>query len=330
MEGTTSQRSSASRREEPVTLDLVIPFLDEEAVLPVLLDALRETFAPAACAEHGLLGVRCVFVDDGSRDGSVDLLREAQGGSLGIEVVRLSRNFGHQAAVTAGLAHSTAHLVVVMDADLQDPPACVLDLLAAYRGGADVVHAQRRNRQESLLLRFGYAAFYRVYGLLSSIEVPRDCGDFCLLTRRVVDELNRLPEKVRFNRGLRSWVGFEQAVVPYDRPARAKGESRYGWLDLYRLATDGITSLSLRPLQLAQFMSIVFLLASLLLLGASILRVFDVTNLDLLLIVVVASNSVVLFCLYLLGSYVGRAYLEVKGRPTYVVAEVFESRSDDR
>lgn len=316
-------------RSGDVTLDLVIPFLDEEAVLPALLDALASTFSPAAREAHGIAGVRCVFVDDGSRDRSLALLREAQAdGALELTVVRLSRNFGHQAAVTAGLVHSRADLVVVMDADLQDPPECVPDLVRAWREGADVVHAQRRSRQEDWAHRLGYAAFYRLYRWLSPIQVPVDSGDFCLMSRRVVDELNRLPEKVRFTRGLRTWIGFEQAVVPYDRPGRVQGRSRYGWWDLYRLATEGIASLSLRPLQLAQLLAILFLLLSVGLLVASVLQLFDglalESRVDLVLLLVLAGNSLVLFCLYLLGGYVGRTYLEAKGRPTYVVAEVLE------
>lgn len=328
---TAGATGPAARRDAAVTLDLVIPFLDEEAVLPALLDALANTFSPAAREALGIAGVRCLFVDDGSRDRSLALLREAQAGeddAFRVTVVRLSRNFGHQAAVTAGLAHAGADLVVVMDADLQDPPECVPDLVRAWREGADVVHAQRRSRQEDWLHRLGYAAFYRLYRWLSPIHVPVDSGDFCLLSRRVVEELNRLPEKVRFTRGLRTWIGFEQAVVPYDRPGRVQGRSRYGWWDLYRLATDGIASLSLRPLQLAQFLAILFLLLSLGLLVASALQLFDglalESRVDLVLLLVLAGNSLVLFCLYLLGGYVGRTYLEAKGRPTYVVAEVIE------
>ena len=325
-------RSPQSARDDAVTLDLVIPFYDEEAVLPALLEALRATFSEANRRQRGIREVRCLFVDDGSTDGSVDLLCGAAGDGLRISILRLSRNFGHQAAVAAGLEHADADLVAVMDADLQDPPACVLEMLEAWRAGADVVHAQRRNRQEGPLLRLGYEAFYALYRGLSPIGVPAHVGDFCLMSRRVLEALNALPERVRFSRGLRAWIGFEQTVVPYDRPARVAGASRYGWRDLYRLATDGIVALSLRPLQLTQLLAILFLLLTVGVLGASALRLFDglglEARLDLVLILLLMGNFVVLFSLYILGAYVGRAYLEVKGRPTYISAERLEPGRD--
>jgi len=309
-----------------VTLDLVIPMFNEEAVLPALLEVLQATFSPESCRQHRISRVSCVFVDDGSWDASVRVVRETPAPSIAACVVRLSRNFGHQAAVTAGLDHSTADLVAILDADLQDPPDCVLDMIARWREGFDIVYGQRRTRQEGPL-KTGFAwAFYRVYRLLSPIAVPLDSGDFCLMSRRVVDELCRLPERVRFPRGLRSWIGFRQAAVPYDRPARHAGTSRYGWRELYRLATDGIAAMSLRPLQLAQVLALAYFLISVAAVAAYAfgwLRSASLqTQISLILLLTIFSNGLVLFCLYVLGAYLGRAYLEVKGRPPYVVAEV--------
>lgn len=316
-----------------MTLDIVIPLYNEEAVLPALLAELERTFTPQALARGGVSAVRCLFVDDGSEDGSVAILTEPRARDVGVSIIRLSRNFGHQSAVTAGVASASSDLVAVMDADLQDPPACILEMIERWRQGADVVYAQRRSRQEGAFLRLCYAAFYGLYRLLSPIAVPAHAGDFCLMSRRVVDELNRLPERVRFARGLRSWVGFRQEAVPYDRPARSAGRSRYGLRSLYRLATDGIAALSLRPLQIAQALAVVYLFLSLAVIVASLLDVFEglqaSARIDILMVLFLLSNAVVLFCLYIIGAYLGRTYLEVKGRPTYIVAEVIEPRDDD-
>jgi dolichol-phosphate mannosyltransferase len=321
------------RRNEAASLDIVIPIHDEASVLPALLAALHETFTAAARDKYGISRVTCIFVDDGSRDRSAEIVREHPARDLGIVLLRLSRNFGHQSAVSAGVAHSSADLVAVMDADLQDPPACILQMIERWRAGFDVVYAVRRNRKEGALKVFLYWAFYRLYGLLSSIAVPADSGDFCLMSRRVVDELNKLPEKVRFPRGLRTWVGFDQTSVEYDRPERVAGETHYGFRDLYRLATDGIASLSLRPLQLAQVLSLLYLIVTVVGLGGLAFGAFDSLRTDarlsLLLLIVLVNNSIVLFCLYVLGAYLGRAYLEVKGRPTYIVAEVIRLGCDE-
>jgi glycosyltransferase involved in cell wall biosynthesis len=313
------------RRTGPASLDIVIPMYNEAPVLPALLTALEQTFAPSTLERHGISDVTCLFVDDGSDDRSAELVRDHRSPNLKIIVLRLSRNFGHQAAVTAGVAHSSADLVAVMDADLQDPPEYVVDMIDRWRDGFDVVYGVRRHRKEGALKVFLYWAFYRAYSVLS-IAVPADSGDFCLMSRRVVDELNRLPEKVRFARGLRTWVGFRQTAIDYHRPLRHAGETHYGLRDLYRLATEGIASLSLRPLQAAQLLSILYLFSTLVGFGGLLLGLFDrlttEAQLSLLFLLVLVSNGIILFCLYVLGAYVGRAYLEVKGRPSYIVAEV--------
>jgi glycosyltransferase involved in cell wall biosynthesis len=316
---------TADGRQRPVTLDIVIPVYNEAAALPELLRALAETFTLEVCARRRIAAVRCLFVDDGSVDESVQILRRHPASAFQMQIIRLSRNFGHQAAITAGLADATADLVTVMDADLQDPPACVLEMIEKWRDGFEVVYAERQNRKEDRLKVVLYWLFYRLYRVLTPILVPVDSGDFCLLSRRAVEELNKLPEKVRFPRGLRSWIGFRQTAIRYDRPPRVAGTSRYGWSDLYHLATDGIASLSLRPLQLAQVLALVYFLLSLVGLCAMMSRSFELdvsARISLLLMLTLLSNGLIMFCLYIVGAYLGRAYLEVKGRPAYVVAEV--------
>ena len=316
-------RESSSDDKTLATLDLVIPMYDEALVLPGLFEALRSTFTPEACSKFGIASVNCLFVDDGSGDSSIASVRAEASGQLGVRILRLSRNFGHQAAVSAGIANSTADLVAVMDADLQDPPECILEMVEQWRNGFEVVYGKRANRKEGLLIRFLYASFYRLFRMMSPIDVPIDAGDFCLMSRRAVDELNRLPESVRFPRGLRAWIGFPQTAVEYDRPARAAGQSSYGWSNLYNLATEGIASMSLRPLKMAQILAILYLLLSVGGVIALLLNSFDQTEmqtqLNLLTVLLIGSNSLILFCLYILGAYLGRAYLEVKGRPSYIV-----------
>ena len=322
------EASARDRATAWPTLDIVIPMYNEAHVLPALLQSLADTFAPDVRQQHRIAHVNCLFVDDGSRDGSVHVIQTNPPASLGVRIVRLSRNFGHQAAVTAGIANSSSDLVTVIDADLQDPPACILEMVAKWRAGCDVVYAIRRNRKEGSVKVALYWCFYRLYRFLTPIDVPVDSGDFCLMSRRVVDELNRLPEKVRFPRGLRSWVGFPQAGIEYDRPPRFAGETRYTFADLYQLATDGIASLSLRPLKVAQLLSLLYLVLTVggvTMLGLGFFNATDArTQISFLTVLMLLSNSVILFCLYILGAYLGRAYLEVKGRPSYIVAEIID------
>jgi glycosyltransferase involved in cell wall biosynthesis len=321
-------RPGAVQRRDEVTLDLVIPVHDEEPVLPALLGALAKTFAEPERSRLGITAVTCLFVDDGSGDRSVETIQDCAPEGLGIRILRLSRNFGHQAAISAGLAHSTADLVVVMDADLQDPPECVVEMVDRWREGYEVAYGQRRNREASPVLRILYPAFYRLFRWLSPIDVPVDAGDFSLMSRRVVDELNRLPESLRFPRGLRAWLGFPQIAVAYDRPARKAGQSSYGWRDLYHLATEGIASLSVRPLKIAQVLALVYLLLAGLGVSALLFNLFGETELrtqlSIVILLLLTSNSLILFCMYILGAYLGRAYTEVKGRPAYVVYEDLE------
>lgn len=323
------------RIEAPVSLDVVIPVYNEEEVIPLLIGRLESTFSLEQCKQHGIKEVSFIFVDDGSMDRSVVLLRKRLKDKSHYKghILRLSRNFGHQAAVTAGINNSTSDLVTVIDADLQDPPELILDMVNMWREGYDVIYAQRINRKENPLKKFLYWVFYRLYHILSPIDIALDSGDFCLMSRQVVDELRNLPESVRFPRGLRSWVGFKQTGIKYDRPARVSGITKYSLIRLYKLATDGITSISTRPLKLAQLLALTYLLVSFCTFG------FILTNISrnncgdqsflVLLGVILFSNSLVLFCLYILGAYIGRAYLETKRRPTYIIRDILHSGNRD-
>ena len=312
------------------SLDLIIPVYNEEAVLPRLLDELREVFDDRRCREAGLAQCRFIFVDDGSTDQSAMLLAASiRTGTMPGELVCLSRNFGHQSAITAGLARSRADLAAIIDADLQDPPEVIYSMLGQWRQGIDVVYGVRRKRKESWFKRLCYWSYYRLLAFLSETEVPLDSGDFCLMDRRIVGTLNALPEKLRFPRGLRSWVGFHQAGLEYERRARQAGEVKYTVRKLYNLATHGIAAMSIRPLRLAQFLSFICALLALAFFFLSLGKYLaysseaELALWFLMTYMLISLIAALLFgVLYILGAYIGRMYLEVKGRPNYIVREI--------
>jgi polyisoprenyl-phosphate glycosyltransferase len=309
------------------TLDLIIPVYNEADVLPPLFKALDETFSPSQLASRNIASIRYLFVDDGSSDDSAKIITERIQTGVPAELFRLSRNFGHANALCAGIDHSSADLVAFLDADLQDPPVVVLEMIDKAAEGYDVVFGQRLRRKESVVKRIGYWTFYRLIALLSDIKVPLDSGDFCLINRRVVDALRALPERLRFPRVLRAWVGFRQIGVQYDRPRRQAGESKYPLGKLYRLATDGIASASIRPMKIAQFSSFLFGLIAVVLMLVLVLMLLGKLELELshpLLLaslLISISNALTMLCLYVFSAYLGRMYLEIKGRPPYILME---------
>jgi len=329
---TTTPSLPRGERDGPVTLEIVIPVYNEGEVVGLLLDRLARAFAPEELRAHGVSRVSLLFVDDGSTDDTATLLAARIEAGLDARLIRFSRNFGHQSAVCAGLDRADADLVAIIDADLQDPPELILPMVDRWRTGADVVYARRRRRRASALKKLGYWMFYRMVAFLSDIRLPLDSGDFSLLDRRVVLALRSLPEHLRFPRGLRAWVGFRQEGIDYDRPEREAGTTKYAWRKLYQLATDGIASMSTRPLQAAQFASFFFGVLTLgflaMLLGGVVASPSSIPRPFLIAYVLIATgNALLSFCLYILGAYVGRTYLEVKGRPPYLVMEIVERRA---
>lgn len=299
------------------TLSIVIPIFNEEQVFPQLLerlgDALQE-FRP---------GLEIIFVNDGSTDNSKVLINTAAGNDKAICGIHLSRNFGHQSAVTAGLAHANGDIVVVMDADLQDPPELVYEMFRRIEAGDDVVYAVRRTRKESAFKVRCYKLFYRILKYVSNLDIPLDSGDFSAMNRRVVDTINDMPEYNRFIRGIRSYVGFKQSAVYYDRDSRAAGEPKYTIFGLLKLAGDGVFAFSEYPLRLASFAGAVVALTSFLG-GLSLLfwRLFSTQQLPgfaTLAVSIFFLGGVQLICIGVLGEYVGRIYNEVKRRPTYII-----------
>jgi dolichol-phosphate mannosyltransferase len=310
-----------------LTLDLIIPLYNEAEVLELLFETLDKTFCPENLARRRVLSVRYLFVDDGSSDTSARIISDRIRAGASAVLYRLSRRFGHANAVSAGIDHATADLVAIIDADLQDPPAVVLEMVDRARDGYDVVFGQRRRRKENVVKRAGYWAFYRLVAFLSEVRIPVDSGDFCLMNRRVVTALRDLPERLRFPRVLRAWVGFRQTGVEYERPHRQAGISKYTIGKLYRLATDGIAAASIRPLKIAQLSSFLFGLVAVGLMFVGMLmlagQVRTMLSLPFLLIslLIASGHALTMLCLYVFSAYLGRMYLEVKGRPSYIVME---------
>lgn len=302
-------------------LSVAIPLHDEEAILPELLARLGAVLDRIPGGPHEV-----VLVDDGSRDGTGALLAAAAARDPRLVVVTLSRNFGHQAALTAGLDQVSGDAVVVMDGDLQDPPEAVPDMVAKWREGFDVVYATRIGRKEGLLLRLAYFLFYRFIGSLSRLRLPVDAGDFSIMSRRVVQELRRVPEHNRYLRGLRTWVGFRQTGIEVERAERGAGRSKYSFRALVSLGFDGIFAFSTAPLRAAAVLGAAAIALSALFAGYSLYAKLVLQRspqgFTALILVMTFLSGMNLFFLGVIGEYVGRVYEEAKARPQYVVERV--------
>lgn len=303
-----------------VTYSFVIPFMNEEVVLDTLLSRMTDLM--------GTLDGPCevVFVDDGSRDGGAAIIAVAARRDPRMKLIRLSRNFGHQIAVTAGLNTVRGKAVIIMDADLQDPPEVVHDLIAQWKAGYEIVHAQRRAREgETRFKKMSASLFYRILSRLSSVEIPRNVGDFRLVDAKVVEAIRSMPERDRYLRGMFAWVGFRQTIVQFDRPQRFAGETKYPLKKMLRLAMDGVIGFSDAPLRLALW------LGALVSLGAMSygIYIFAVAIFTGGLVEGWASTIVVLSFLSgmnllisgVIGLYVGRIHNESKERPLYFISE---------
>jgi len=300
-------------------LSVVVPMLNEAANLATLYARLTQVLASLQ------MSYELIMVDDGSTDGTYEGLCRLRARDPRLKCIRLARNFGHQAALTAALAHATGQAVIVMDADLQDPPEAIPELLGRWHEGFDVVYAIRCHRKEPTAKRFAYALFYRLLHRVAAVEVPLDAGDFCLMDRRVVEQLNALPERNRFVRGLRTWVGFRQAGVEYERQARHAGRSQYGFWQLVRLAVDGLVSFSYVPLRIAStvgfFVSLGSLLVGLYYLALRLAGHREPAGFAGIIISILFLGGVQLITIGIMGEYVGRIFDEVKHRPVYIVSE---------
>jgi glycosyltransferase involved in cell wall biosynthesis len=302
-------------------ISVVVPCYNEEQVI---VETNRQLVAALAALEA--TDFEIIYVDDGSSDATVDRLREIQTLDQHARVVRLSRNFGHQLAVSAGLEHAAGDAVVIIDADLQDPPEVIPEMIARWRDGYHVVYGMRTDRPGETAFKLWTAKlFYRFINRLSKVQIPLDVGDFRLLDRRVVDVLLAMPERDRFLRGMVSWIGFRQIAVTYARAQRRAGESKYPLFKMLQFAADGVISFSLTPLRLALwvgFLSIAMAFAGIL--YALIIRLYTndwVRGWTSIFTAVLFIGGAQLVTLGIIGEYIGRIYAEVKRRPLYVVEE---------
>ena len=322
------EETNQNLRRNANLISVIVPAYNEELVVEAthkrLSSVLEGTESP----------YEIIFVNDGSKDGTLRKLKELSLTHPEVKVVNFSRNFGHQIAVTAGMDNARGDVVVLIDADLQDPPELIIQLLAKWREGYDVAYAQRVVRQgETLFKKWTAKIFYRILHRMTDIDIPVDTGDFRLMDRKVVDSLLSFRERHRFIRGLVSWVGFRQIGVPYEREERYAGESKYPLRKMIKFSLDGITSFSFKPLQFASklgffaaFIGLISIIVTL------ILKLF--TNLTVqgwtsLMIVCLFLGGIQLIVLGVLGEYVGRIYDEVRQRPLYIVDEKYNFESSN-
>jgi dolichol-phosphate mannosyltransferase len=321
-----------SRPDDPLDrsrLSLVVPVYNEQETLPALEARLR-----ALADSAGFDDCEILLVSDGSTDGTEPLIRRLVARDGRFRGVFLTRNFGHQAAVSTGLAHARGSVVAVLDGDLQDPPEAVPLLLDALDAGADVAYGVRTRRKEGPLKRAAYHAFYRLLGSIAAIEIPLDSGDFCCMRRPVVDAMLAMPERNRFVRGLRAWVGFRQVGVEYERAARFAGAPKYTLRRLLALAYDGLFSFSRLPVRVIQFLGFVLSCVALLIAAGYVVWYFVSPELfpvgfASLIVSIWFFAGVQLLCLGVVGEYVIRTHEEARGRPVSLVREIVARRDAD-
>lgn len=319
-------------RQPARLLSIVLPAYNEQDVLQMTYDRFTAAL-PSVCREFGL-DYELIFVNDGSKDRTPAMLDEMTRRDPHIRAVHLARNFGHQAAITAGMTIARGDVLAIMDCDLQDPPEVLPSFLEKWRDGNQVVYAVRRKRKEWFGKRFAYWSFYRLLSAVSELEIPLDSGDFCVMDRSALDLLNSLPERQRFVRGLRTWVGLKQVGVEYERDARAAGVPQYTFRKLLKLATDGLVSFSSVPLKMVTRAAVcAFALACVLSAWVIFITIREWESGGAgrtprgwasLAIIVLIMGSLQLLSLGIIGEYLSRIFFEVKGRPTFLIGSVVE------
>ena len=328
--GVVDAANAEARPSRRFLLSVVVPAFNEQDVI----ETAHRRFV-AALGSGPDFDLELVYVDDGSRDRTPLLLAAIAAGDPRVCVVSLTRNFGQQAAISAGLSQSAGDAIAVLDADLQDPPEVVLQMLEKWREGYAIVYGIRR-RRDPFIRRLLYSGFYRVFSMLSDIPIPADSGDFCVIDRQAIDALNALPEKRRFVRALRAWYGGRQYGLAYDREARGAGRTKYSLGRYIDMAIDSILSFSAKPLRLLGLAGFLLSLASLA--GFALLLILqllglqpgpwarDAPGMTMLTLAVLLLSGVQLLSVAILGGYLGQIYMEAKGRPAYITANLRPSR----
>jgi glycosyltransferase involved in cell wall biosynthesis len=303
-------------------VSVIVPIFNEENGLSYLFSRILTVFQTAN------LPYEIICVNDGSRDQSLEKLVDFHQQDPAIKVINLSRNFGKEVALTAGIDFASGDVVIPIDADLQDPPELIIEMIEQWRAGFDVVYATRRSRQgESFAKQVTASAFYQTIGWMTKIKIPANTGDFRLMDRKVVEALKQLPERTRFMKGLFSWVGFRQTAIVFDREPRCQGTSKWNYWKLWNFALDGILSFSFIPLQIWSYLgllvSTISLLYALYLVIRTLLFGVDVPGYASLMVAVLFLGGVQLISLGVIGEYLARVYEETKGRPLYLVRDVY-------
>jgi len=322
-----TQASIKTPTDDTFLLSVIVPVFNEQEVLHELYRRLTQVL-------DGIGGqAEILFVNDGSSDYSLVQLQELQASDARIAILDLSRNFGKEIAMTAGLDHARGDAVVIIDADLQDPPELIPQMIEEWRHGFDVVYAQRRSRAgESTLKKTTASLFYRIMKRISRVQIPVDTGDFRLLSRRAVDALAGLRERHRFMKGLFAWIGYPQKAIPYDRDARHDGNSKWSYLALWNFALEGITSFSTLPLKVATYLGTFTAFGAF---SYGLFIIFDtlffgnpVAGYPSLLVVVLFLGGIQLMALGVIGEYLGRMFDETKGRPLYLIKDYLPARGE--
>jgi len=304
-----------------VEFSVIIPIYNEELNIPNLLTRLRPV------VEKTGMSYELLFINDGSRDSSLQLIKALALADNRVRYIDFSRNFGHQVAVTAGIDHCKGNIIAIIDADLQDPPELIEEMISLIKQGNEVVYAKRRSRKDkNILKKAAYKTFYRLLAKISNVDVPLDTGDFRVMTRKVAEVLKKMPEQHKFLRGQIAWLGFKQTFVEYDRDVRAAGEPGYTYKKLFKLAFDGITGFSNVPLRIATIMGFVVSGISLALIIYALVGYFFFKS-DMpkgwasLMISISFIGGVQLICIGIIGEYISRLQTDIRNRPLYIVNE---------
>ena len=299
---------------------LVIPMYYEEKVAEECYKRVKENLEKLKNYDYEI-----IFVNDGSKDKTLEILEGITDKDKNVKVISFSRNFGHQAAVTAGLQYVSGDAIIIMDADMQDPPELIPDMLKLWEDGNEVIYGKRKSREgESAFKLFTAKMFYKTLNALSDVEIPKDTGDFRLVDRKVVDTINSLPEHNKFLRGLFSWVGYKQKAFEYERKERFAGETKYPLKKMFKLASDGIISFSTKPLKMVGGLGIMSIIISIILLiYALISYAFKLNNLSAgwtsMMVTITFFAGVQLLSIWIMSEYIGRIYDETKQRPQYII-----------
>ena len=301
-------------------VSLVIPVYNEEVNIPILYEKLKTLFANDLKKNYEI-----IFVNDGSQDNSENVLKNIAKENKKVKVINFSRNFGHQAALTAGMHKATGDCCISMDCDLQHPPHLIIEMIKRWEDGFEIVYARRKKRKDNFFKRVTATLYYFLLEKVGEIKIPRNVGDFRLIDRKVLDILNKCPERSRYLRGLVSWVGFKSTFIDFEMPNRQYGETGYSLKKMLKLAFDGLTSFSLIPLRISMLIGFLAVVIALTMLIAMLtLTIFSLRNFPIwvyLIVVLFMFGGMNFICIWLLGEYIGRIYIEQRQRPLYIIKE---------